>query len=544
MTIEVGDGAASALHVWEVPAISGAPLAVAALQGTTTTFVGRNGVGKSALASWMNSVAPKEKVLRVLAHRRIWFSHAAPTLTPQQNVEYVGYIQQSSHSLNSRWNNDYEEQRTGMALYALMARLNSENQRAIAEFRAGRSVPEVDATVGAPLLDRLNAVLRKSGLVVEVRMTEDQSFAAVRTDLGVEYPVSQMSDGEKNALLLAAEILTATPGTISIIDEPERHLHRAISSALIAAIVAERPDCGFSIFTHDLELAADLSRAGGRTFLVERSNWDGARTTGWQLHEVEEGEYVPEDARLAILGGRSKILFVEGAPSSIDRRLYELLYPDWAVHPAGGNVEVRRDVAGLRDSAAHHWITAAGIVDGDGRSADEREALRAKGVVALPVAEVENLYYVEDVLAAIAAKQSATLGRPVSDLVSRAKAAGLDSLAATGTLDRLARALALGQVQRALVEHFPTEIGNDPVVVAVESPLAQRLSRLNSLLAAADYEALVDEVPIRDTAFRARVAMALGFQHFRDYEDAARICIGEQPALSDALRAKLDLAVP
>ena len=42
------------------------------------------------------------------------------------------------------------------------------------------------------------------------------------------YGAAELSDGERNALLISAEILTAKDGTLLIIDEPERHLHRSI----------------------------------------------------------------------------------------------------------------------------------------------------------------------------------------------------------------------------------------------------------------------------------------------------------------------------
>ncbi len=47
---------------------------------------------------------------------------------------------------------------------------------------------------------------------------------------GPHYSVAKLSDGERNALLIAATVLSVTPETLLLIDEPERHLHRSIIS--------------------------------------------------------------------------------------------------------------------------------------------------------------------------------------------------------------------------------------------------------------------------------------------------------------------------
>ncbi|WP_442947933.1 AAA family ATPase [Nostoc sp.] len=44
---------------------------------------------------------------------------------------------------------------------------------------------------------------------------------------GTPYSIAELSDGERNALLIAANVLTVKNGTLVLIDEPERHLHRS-----------------------------------------------------------------------------------------------------------------------------------------------------------------------------------------------------------------------------------------------------------------------------------------------------------------------------
>jgi hypothetical protein len=48
--------------------------------------------------------------------------------------------------------------------------------------------------------------------VIELRLTDAQTLNAVNSSSGTEYPIFQISDGEKSALLLAGEVLTTPRG--------------------------------------------------------------------------------------------------------------------------------------------------------------------------------------------------------------------------------------------------------------------------------------------------------------------------------------------
>jgi predicted ATPase len=68
--------------------------------------------------------------------------------------------------------------------------------------------------------------MRLSNLPIEISVEEGQKIVA-RKNGGNGYSVAELSDGERNAFLIAADVLTAKPGTLILIDEPERHLHRS-----------------------------------------------------------------------------------------------------------------------------------------------------------------------------------------------------------------------------------------------------------------------------------------------------------------------------
>ena len=56
---------------------------------------------------------------------------------------------------------------------------------------------------------------------------------------------------------MAATVLTVDPGTTLLIDEPERHLHRAIIAPFLSALFEQRQDCAFVVSTLELYLPAD-----------------------------------------------------------------------------------------------------------------------------------------------------------------------------------------------------------------------------------------------------------------------------------------------
>jgi ATPase subunit of ABC transporter with duplicated ATPase domains len=81
----------------------------------------------------------------------------------------------------------------------------------------------------------INELLTLSALPIEISVEKNEQIFASKSG-STPYSVAELSDGERNALLIAADVLTAQPGTIFFIDEPERHLHRSIISQCEAYI--------------------------------------------------------------------------------------------------------------------------------------------------------------------------------------------------------------------------------------------------------------------------------------------------------------------
>lgn len=213
------------------------------------------------------------------------------------------------------------------------------------------------------------------------------------------YSPIEMSDGEKHVLYLLSSCLIAPENALIIVDEPEIHLHRAILSVLYDEIEKARTDCFFLYITHDLNFASSRTLAK-KIWVKKYHNSEGK----WDIVNVDAPEEFPEEVLLEVLGSRKPVLFVEGTRDSLDNRFYKLLYPEQHIIPLGSCEKVIQCTKSLREHQAYHHLNVFGLIDRDYRSADEIKALEENGLRTASVAEIENLFCVEEVIRFLAEK--------------------------------------------------------------------------------------------------------------------------------------------
>ncbi|WP_344151706.1 AAA family ATPase [Nocardioides koreensis] len=471
---------------------------------------------------------------RVLAHRRVWLRSAGAEMTASQREQLVPSFDTWDAQPNSRVRLEGESERTSRLLYDLLGRVNGRNAEIAQLFDAGQD----PSSVSESLLTKIDRVFALANLGISFRVTNVGEFEAVRPT-GVAYPISEMSDGEKGAFLLAAEVLLAPPDCVQLVDEPERHLHRAISSDFVVSLMRERTDCAFVLLTHDLDLIGKLESTTTTVCSVSEVSWGGATATGWGI-EIDSGAAeVPDSVRQAILGGRTQLLFVEGEVSSLDFPLYRLVFPDWTVVPCGGAEEVKRATSGLNGVDAYHWVDGRGVLDGDARSPEEVAALGTKKILVLPVDEVENLYYLSCVVDAVADHQAATLGEDAEVLKATVRGKAMESLKAS-TVQHLASVNAVKILRSQALASMPTGEdminGGADLPISLSSPYPAERQKLVDLVASQDYDAIVRGYSVRDSGLRTAVAHALGFKSLDLYEKAVRVLLGNNEMLLTQVR--------
>lgn len=535
--IEAAEDDTPPLLKWAVPSSGDADSVVLeAYAGHAVVIVGPNGSGKSALSHWLsvNRGGSATPVTRVLAHRRVWMQSAGTEMTASQRTQYLSAFETWDSQPASRVKVQGDSERSSKLLYDLLGRVNGRNAR-IAELV---DTDQGTSSVEESMLTAIGRVFASANLEIGFRVTDLGEFEAVRQS-GQAYPISEMSDGEKGAFLLAAEVLLAPPSSVQIVDEPERHLHRAISSDFIVSLMRERDDCAFVFLTHDLDLLGKLEPSITTVCFVTAVAWSNGVACGWALETDSVASGVPDSVREAILGGRSQLLFVEGESSSLDFPLYRLLFPEWAVVPCGGSDEVKRATSGLQESDAYHWVDGRGILDGDARSPEEIIALGTKKILVLPVDEVENLYYLFCVVDAVALRQAATFGEDPETLRLRVREKALGSLT-SNMVQHLASVNAVKILRRQALASLPSGVdmisGGSQLPISLASPYPAQHKKLADYVTSKDYDAILREYSVRNSGFRTAVAHALGFKSVDLYEKSVRALLSADEGLLTKVR--------
>ena len=507
-----------------IPRTSGDPLTISVEVGAQLYVVGANGTGKSALFQyWVTSIG-NPPIKRVAAHRQTWFQSGDLDFTARSRRQFESNITSWDRESNARWMEHSPAQRQSAVLFDLVAKDNT-RYRTIGQYIDNDNPDEatVFASRSESPFKQLNDLLRLGTLTVSLRNSNDEEILAQHRNNGHSFSIAQMSDGERAAVIMAGNVLTVEPGTILLIDEPERHLHRSIVEPFLAALFAKRQDCAFVISTH--EIALPIANPAANVVILRSCVWNGSQPGAWDAEVLESGAKLPEDLKRDILGARGRILFVEGTPNSRDLPLYGALFPELSVIPKGGCIEVIRAVNGLRSSQEHHHVEAFGLIDRDDRQPDETEKLAECGTFALDVCSVESLYYCSDGVEAVAYRQAESLGCDPHEMISAAVQNALSAIAdESGLPARMAARRSEGRV-RSRIEKLTPDWRNImqssehlEMPPTVESPYPTEMAQFNDLVDAGDLNGLIARYPLRESNVFDRIAQTMRCADRADYE--------------------------
>lgn len=216
------------------------------------------------------------------------------------------------------------------------------------------------------------------------------------------YPTGLLSAGERAVMYYLGAVMLAPNGGVVLVSSPEMFLHASVVRPLWDRIESLRPDCTFVYVTHDLGFAS--TRTDSAVIWVRSCDTDNG---SWDYDRLTSPESLPDEIFMAILGERKPVLFIEGdGVNSYDAKLYPLIFKEFTVKSLGGCdrvIEATRSFNGLRSI---HNLDAFGIVDRDRRDTAEVNYLRCRKVLVPEVAEIENLFLLEDVIKTVAARHN------------------------------------------------------------------------------------------------------------------------------------------
>jgi len=211
------------------------------------------------------------------------------------------------------------------------------------------------------------------------------------------YTAKHMSDGERTGLYLAGRVFDSQHPLV-VVDEPETHFHSRLAVRFWDALESLSPSKRFVYVTHDLSFA--LSRRDAKIILVRPNQ---------PPELMDSGTGLPSDDVASILGAASfsvyasRLVFCEGREEkSLDQELLRAWFNDreTALIPVGGCDSVKRCTAAFQTRSVVSGFVASGIIDRD-HWPDDMLA-NVANVHVLPVHEIESLYVLKSVYAAVA----------------------------------------------------------------------------------------------------------------------------------------------
>lgn len=502
--------------------------------GELMFVLGANGTGKSSLVSRIFR-KHHQHAKRISAHRQTWFTSNSLDMTPRSRDDLERNIKTRDQQVQSRFKQEFAAERTGLAIYDLID-ADTTLERAIAALVRANNIEGAleKAKTPAPV-QVINELMRLSNIPIEISLEERQKVVARRSG-SAPYSVAELSDGERSAFLIAADVLTAASGSLVIIDEPERHLHRSIISPLLSLLFARRKDCAFVVSTHEVMLP--VHNPGAQTLLLRSCRYEGSTPSGWQADFLPPDASIDDELKRDILGARHKIILVEGTQESLDAPIYSLLFPQVSVIPKASCRDVEHAVRALRDSGETHWVSAWGIVDNDQRSADDVARLRVHGVFALTHFSVEALYFHPRMIELIAQRKASLTGANAQTLLGNAVQAAI--AAAVEQRDHLILKSVERSVRREIFDTLPSreDIKTKQEIVFrvdVNALRSAEEQRFNALVKANDYDGLLQRYPLRESAAFACIPNRIGFSR-TDYEAAVLMVLKDNTAALNFLR--------
>lgn len=359
-----------------------------------TVLVGANGCGKTSLANLLKRtldirdgiVIPAQKLL-ILPK----FSNTPNLASTKAHFEqYQNDILSDKVTFDAKQMDDFEytlAKKYGSEMVKVLGILLGERQvminRGAAKVKEGYNIvfDDIKST-----LDDVMVIW--NGLIEDRQLDCDENNSLKIKYEGNLYDAHEMSDGERVIIYHTGRVLLAPKNSLIIVDEPEIHLHKSIANKLWDNLETRRKDCTFIYFTHDLDFAS--SRIAQKGWIKEfryPNNW---------ILELLEDNDIPEELQLKLIGSRKKILFCEGdTQKSIDKWLFEILFPEYTIQP----VETCKAVIAYTrafNRLKNAPVRAYGLIDRDFRSEEQLKKLESESIYSYSVAEIENLFLVED----------------------------------------------------------------------------------------------------------------------------------------------------
>ena len=361
---------------------------------SNVVLIGANGCGKTTFANSIREelektnngiVIPAQKLLIFPTYSSIPLSKTAHEDFEKRQKQYLD----DKQTYTAAKNDDHP--------YALAKEYSEELRILVSALIAERierrnsycsNIKDGDIVTVNDFKSTIDDVIDIWDFLIEHRTLEcDNAYALYIKYNDKKYPAFRMSDGEREIFYVVGRVLLAKESSLIIIDEPELHLHKAILNKLWDILETKRKDCMFIYLTHDVDFAA--TRIAKKCWL---KSYSGDIHELWDIEPIEDSE-IPEALLYKLLGSRKQILFCEGKQGSLDRRIFEILFPKYTIIPLSSCKDVITYTRSF-NKIKNIYAKAKGIIDRDFRTEEQLNKLESEHIYSYDVAEIENLFMI------------------------------------------------------------------------------------------------------------------------------------------------------
>ena len=335
-------------------------------------MIGANGSGKSTFARQLRGHLASNVV--ILAAQR-FLQHQKSDSWPASGDE-IAVVQEFQHGTKHEVDFNTFKHMITTDMDSLINALMSQHMDCAIKAYGGKPCFE-------SVLDKTISIWQE---VIEHRKIEiNRTGLRIYGDNIAPYDFNYLSDGEKAVFYYIGHILLAAESSFIVVDEPENHLHATICNKLWDTLEKVRSDCKFIYLTHNLSFATNRSNC---TVLW---NKEYRPPYTWDFEVLPDTGIIPEQLIMKIVGSRKNVCFCEGNDnSSIDFKLYSILFPQYTVIPVHGHRDVI-DFVNVYNQTASFVTTAVGIIDGDHHLPEQVNKWKEQKIYTLPINEIENI---------------------------------------------------------------------------------------------------------------------------------------------------------
>lgn len=361
---------------------------------SNVVLIGANGCGKTTFANSIREelektnngiVIPAQKLLIFPTYSSIPLSKTAHEDFEKRQKQYLDDKQTYTAAKNDdhpyTLAKEYSEELRILVSALIAERIERRNSYC-------SNIKDGDIVAVNDFKSTVDDVIDIWNFLIEHRTLEcDNAYALYIKYNYKKYPAFRMSDGEREIFYVVGRVLLAKESSLIIIDEPELHLHKAILNKLWDILETKRKDCMFIYLTHDVDFAA--TRIAKKCWL---KSYSGDIHELWDIEPIEDSE-IPEALLYKLLGSRKQILFCEGKQGSLDRRIFEILFPKYTIIPLSSCKDVITYTRSF-NKIKNIYAKAKGIIDRDFRTEEQLNKLESEHIYSYDVAEIENLFMI------------------------------------------------------------------------------------------------------------------------------------------------------